>query len=74
MLFIDGTHLIENYGGTLLGVMGKDANDGFCHVAFTVVNNEMDANLTWFSLKLEEEGVLVYIIQNCIHMYGEGRR
>ncbi|XP_039118051.1 uncharacterized protein LOC120253919 [Dioscorea cayenensis subsp. rotundata] len=52
LLYLDGTHLLGKYEGTLLGAMGKDGNDGFFHVAFAIVDNEMDANWTWFLSKL----------------------
>ncbi|XP_039130931.1 uncharacterized protein LOC120267344 [Dioscorea cayenensis subsp. rotundata] len=52
LLYLDGTHLLGKYGGTLLGATGKDGNDGFFHVAFAIVDNETDANWTWFLSKL----------------------
>ncbi|XP_039145549.1 uncharacterized protein LOC120282768 [Dioscorea cayenensis subsp. rotundata] len=52
LLYLDGTHLLGKYGGTLLGAMGKDGNDGFFHVAFAIVYNETDGNWTWFLSKL----------------------
>ncbi|XP_039116630.1 uncharacterized protein LOC120252524 [Dioscorea cayenensis subsp. rotundata] len=51
-LFIDGTHLLGKYGGTLLGATSKDGNDGFLHVTFVIVDNKMDSNWTWVLLKL----------------------
>ncbi|XP_039134903.1 uncharacterized protein LOC120272206 [Dioscorea cayenensis subsp. rotundata] len=47
LLYLDGTHLLGKYGGTLLGATGKDGNDGFFHVAFAIIDNETDANWTW---------------------------
>ncbi|XP_039134333.1 uncharacterized protein LOC120271720 [Dioscorea cayenensis subsp. rotundata] len=52
LLYLDGTHLLGKYGGTLLGATGKDGNDGFFHVAFAIVDNETDVNWTWFLSKL----------------------
>ena len=46
LLFLDGTHLLGKYRGTLLGATGKDGNNGFFHVAFGIVDNETDANWT----------------------------
>ncbi|XP_039135771.1 uncharacterized protein LOC120273203 [Dioscorea cayenensis subsp. rotundata] len=48
MLFLDGTHLLGKYGGILLGATAKDGNEGFFHLAFAIVDNETDANWTWF--------------------------
>jgi len=52
LLFVDGTHLLGKYRETLLGAIGKDGNNGFFHVAFGIVDNETDANWTWFISKL----------------------
>ncbi|XP_039141186.1 uncharacterized protein LOC120278458 [Dioscorea cayenensis subsp. rotundata] len=52
LLYLDETHLLGKYMGTLLGATGKDGNDGFFHVAFVIVDNETDANWTWFLSKL----------------------
>ncbi|XP_039114503.1 uncharacterized protein LOC120249877 [Dioscorea cayenensis subsp. rotundata] len=52
LLYLDETHLLGKYGGTLLGATGKDGNDGFFHVAFAIVDNETDANWMWFLSKL----------------------
>ncbi|XP_039140440.1 uncharacterized protein LOC120277649 [Dioscorea cayenensis subsp. rotundata] len=52
LLYLDGTHLLGKYGGTLLGATGKDGNDDFFHVAFEIVDNETDENWTWFLSKL----------------------
>ncbi|XP_039126995.1 uncharacterized protein LOC120263173 [Dioscorea cayenensis subsp. rotundata] len=54
LLFIDGTHLLGKYGGILLGATAKDGNEGIFHVAFAVVDNEIDDNWTWFLATLEE--------------------
>ncbi|XP_039138747.1 uncharacterized protein LOC120276076 [Dioscorea cayenensis subsp. rotundata] len=54
LLYLDRTHLLGKYGGTLLGATGKDGNDGFFHVAFAIVDNETDANWTWFLSKLRD--------------------
>ncbi|XP_039123296.1 uncharacterized protein LOC120259902 [Dioscorea cayenensis subsp. rotundata] len=54
LLFIDGTHLLAKYGGILLGAMAKDGNDGLFHVAFAIVDNEIDENWTWFLATLGE--------------------
>ncbi|XP_039138740.1 uncharacterized protein LOC120276066 [Dioscorea cayenensis subsp. rotundata] len=39
LLYLDGTHLLGKYGGTLLGATGKDGNDGFFHVAFAILGD-----------------------------------
>lgn len=44
LLFINGTHLIVKYGGTLLGVICKDENNCSFHMAFGIVDNKIDAN------------------------------
>ncbi|XP_039145643.1 uncharacterized protein LOC120282874 [Dioscorea cayenensis subsp. rotundata] len=35
------------YGGILLGATAKDGNEGLFHLAFAIVDNETDDNLTW---------------------------
>ncbi|XP_039136125.1 uncharacterized protein LOC120273555 [Dioscorea cayenensis subsp. rotundata] len=52
LLYLDETHLLGKYGGTLLGATGKDRNDGFFHVPFAIVDNVTDGNWTWFLSKL----------------------
>lgn len=44
LLFIDGTHLVGKYVGTLLGVISKDGNYNFFHVTFAIINNGTHAN------------------------------
>lgn len=52
LLFIDGTHLVGKYVGTLLGVISKDGNYNFFHVTFAIINNGTHANWMWFLLKI----------------------
>ncbi|XP_039135715.1 uncharacterized protein LOC120273136 [Dioscorea cayenensis subsp. rotundata] len=52
LLFVDETHLLGKYGGILLGEIDKDGNEGIFHVAFVVVDNEIDDNWAWFLANL----------------------
>ena len=36
------------YGGILLGATSNDDNEGIFHLAFAIMNNEMDKNWAWF--------------------------
>ena len=48
MLFLDRAHLLGRYSGILLGAIGNDGNDGFCYLAFVIVDKETDENWMWF--------------------------
>lgn len=54
MLYTHQTHLLGKYFGILLGVSSKDGNVGLFHVAFAIVDNEIDENCTWFLATLGE--------------------
>ena len=44
LLFINGMYLLGRYRGILLGTIGKDWNESFSHVAFTIIDNETNDN------------------------------
>lgn len=46
--------MFGKYGGFLLGAIGKNDNEGLFHVAFGIVHNETNENLTWFLATLGE--------------------
>jgi len=54
---VDGCHLKTQYGGILLVVVGRDANDQYYPLAFGVVENETNDAWRWFlSLLLDYIG------------------
>jgi len=45
---VDGCHLKTMYGGILLVVVGRDANDQYYPLTFGVVENETNDAWRWF--------------------------
>lgn len=44
LLFLNGTHMLGNYGLIQLGMIGKDDNEGLFHVALVVIDSETEGN------------------------------
>ena len=49
MLFVDGTHLIGPYEGTMLAVVALDTDNHIFDVAYAVVMGETNEDWLWFS-------------------------
>ncbi|XP_020270552.1 uncharacterized protein LOC109845694 [Asparagus officinalis] len=48
LLFLDGTFLKDRYKGILLGATAYDGNQGIFPLAFSVCDQENEANWSWF--------------------------
>jgi len=47
-LSVDGCHLQSKFGGQLLIVVGRDPNDQYMPIAFTIVETETKETWRWF--------------------------
>lgn len=56
-IWLNGCHLKNKYGGILLIVVGRDANDQYLPIAFGVLENETIDSWSWFvKLLLDDIG------------------
>ncbi|KAA0047452.1 protein FAR1-RELATED SEQUENCE 3-like [Cucumis melo var. makuwa] len=53
VISINGTSLMNKYGGTLLSASTPDANDQIFPLAFCIVDSENDSSWTWFCNQLK---------------------